>query len=441
MIIIFLFQANHIVPLPSSEDSVYQYKASISTGTWRNSGTSAKVCMILNGNETSSGVIELSCDHDESRTPFSRGNTDSFLFAVNQPLGNLVKVQVGHDNSGEDPSWFLNEISITDIQANSRWRFPCYRWLGLELEDGSTTVELYTSSVKRSYDFKKEFSNARTYGLANEHMWLSVATKEPRDPFTRVQRLTCCCFFLLWGMIVSAMFYFEDLDETQAIHFGPFKMTSRELLVSISTALIAFPPTFLVVFLFRKSQRPGIAMAEDRNFADSDDRKRYRLPHFCIYIAWFLCIVGSLLASVFTIFYSLTWRAEKSARWLSSVSLGTTGDVLVSQPVKIIVLSVILALRCTRKKNHDDLVDDKETAQSENNSENLFNMAKDDIEQQRKYRVTERKTNILVRDMIFACFFLLLLIFVCYGDKSGYRYHIAATTRNDFTKFNKVRKK
>lgn len=419
---------------------MYQYKASVSTGTWRNSGTSAEVCMILHGKETSSGVIEFSCDYDESRKPFSRGNTDSFLFAVNQPLGNLIKIQVGHDNSGEDPSWFLNEISITDIQANYRWRFPCYRWLGLELEDGSTTLELCTSNVKRSYDFKTEFSNTRTYGLANEHIWLSVATKEPRDPFTRVQRLTCCCFFLFWGMIVSAMFYFEDLDKTRAIHFGPFKMTPRELVVSITTALIAFPPTFVVALLFRKSQRPGTAMAGDSPF-DSDGRKLFQLPHFCMYIAWFLCVVGSLVASVFTFFYSLTWGGEKSERWLSSIFLGTTGDVFVSQPVKIIVLSMILALRCTRKKNQvDDLVDDNETADSENNSESLFNMAKDDIEQQRKYRVTERKTNIIVRDMIFSCFFLLLLIIVCYGDKSGYRYHIAATTRDAFTKFNKVRR-
>ncbi|KAL9954010.1 hypothetical protein ACROYT_G041497 [Oculina patagonica] len=433
-----LDKVNHIMPLPSSESSVYQYKASITTGAWRNSGTSAKVCMILYGTETSSGVIELSCNHDESRKPFSRGNTDNFLFSVDQPIGPLVKIQVGHDNSGEDPSWFLNEISITDIQANSSWKFPCYRWLGLELEDGSTTLELYTSNVKRSNNFKTSFTNARSYGLANDHMWFSVATKEPRDPFTRVQRLTCCCFFLLWGMLVSALFYSEDLDETRPIHFGPFEMTTRELSVSITTALIAFPPTFFIVFLFRKSQRPGIAIDEDGQY-DSDGSKRFKLPRFFVYVAWFLCVVGSLLASVFTILFSLQWGGEKSARWLSSIFLSTTGDVFVSQPIKIIVLSVILSLGCTRKRNQvDDHVDGTETAHT-NNSETMFNMAEVDIDQQRKCRVTERKTNIFVRDMIFSCFFLVLLIIVCYGDKSDDRYHIATTTRNDFTKIDKIR--
>lgn len=395
--------------------------------------------MILYGTDASSGVIELSCNYDGSRELFGRGNTDNLLFTVDQPIGSLVKIRIGHDNSGEDPSWFLNEISITDIQANSRWKFPCYRWLGLELEDGSTTLELH-SSVKRSYDFKTEFSNARTYGLANDHLWFSIATKERRDLFTRVQRLTCSCFFLLWIMIVSAMFYFEDLDGTRAIQVGPLKVTASELSVSVITALVAFPPTFFVVFLFRKSQRLGITIDQDTCF-DDDGRKRFQLPHFCIYIAWFVCIVGSLLASVFTILYSLQWGREKSERWLSSIFLSTTEDIFVSQPLKIVVLAVILALRYKSKRNHvSDLAENGKTVQS-GHSETLFNIAEDDIEQQRKHRVLEMKTKVFVRDMVFAFFFLLLLVIVCYGDKSEQRYHIAATTRNAFTKFDKVREK
>ena len=397
--------------------------------------------MILYGTDSSSDVIEFSGTQYENRKLFSRGNTDTFLFTVDQPIGSLVKIQVGHDNSGDDPSWFLNEIFIIDIQANSRWRFPCYRWLGLELEDGSTTLELHSSSsVKRSSDFKTEFSNARTYGLANDHLWFSIATKERRDLFTRVQRLTCCCFFLLWVMIVSAMFYFENRDETRAIRVGPLKVTANELAVSVTTALVAFPPTFFVVFLFRNSQRLRINTDGD-TWYDDDGKKRFQLPHFCIHVAWFICIVGSLLASVFTILYSLQWGREKSERWLSSIFLTTTEDIFVSQPLKIVLLAVILALRYKRIGNRvSDLAKNEESFQSDH-PETMFDIAKEDIETQRKYRVLERKTNLFVRDMLFACFFLLLLMFVCYGDKSKQRHHIAETTRNSFTKFDKVRVK
>ena len=384
----------------------------------------------------------MSCTHDESRKLFCRGNTDNFLFTVDPPIGSVVKIQIGHDNSGEDPSWFLNEISIIDIQANSRWKFPCYRWLGLELEDGSTTLELHSSaSVKRSSDFKTEFSNARTYGLANDHLWFSIATKERRDLFTRVQRLTCCCFFLLWIMIVSAMFYFENRNETRAIQVGPLKVTANELSVSVITALVAFPPTIFVVFLFRKSQRLGINTDEDTCF-DDDGRKQFQLPHFCIYVAWFVCIVGSLLASIFMILYSLQWGREKSERWLSSIFLSATEDIFVSQPLKIVLLAVILALKYKSKGNRvGDHAKNGKSFQSDHPAETMFDITKDDIETQRKYRVLERKTNVFVRDMLFACFFLLLLMFVCYGDKSKQRYHIAEATRNSFTKFDKVREK
>ena len=77
--------------------------------------------MKLYGTENSSEVIELTRNNDENSKPFSRGNTDNFLSAVGQPLGSLVKLHVGHDSSGEDPSWFLNEISITDIEGR---KFP-----------------------------------------------------------------------------------------------------------------------------------------------------------------------------------------------------------------------------------------------------------------------------------------------------------------------------
>ena len=109
--------------------------------------------------------------------------------------------------------------------------------------------------------------------------------------------------------------------------------------------------------------------------------------------------------------------------------------------MKIVVLAVILALRCKRKGNcSGDLSENGKSFQSDH-PYTMFGIAKDDIEQQRRYRVLERKTNLFVRDTLFACFFLLLLMFVCYGDKSKHRHHIAETTRNSFTKFDKVRER
>lgn len=393
--------------------------------------------MKLYGTENSSHVIELTTNDVENQKAFSRGNTVSFLFAVKEPLGTLLKIHVGHDGSGENPSWFLNEITITDIEAHSRCTFPCYRWIALELEDGNTTIELYARNGDKYHGFKKEFNSARICGLADDHLWLSIAAKHPNDYFTRVQRVTCCFFFLFWGMLTSAIFYIGSSDNTQTVQVGPLKITSREIVVSIFTTLTAFPPSFLVIFMFRRSRRSRMANDESKN---EPGNKLFQLPHFCIYIAWFVCIFGSLAAAVAVIFFSLQWGGETSTRWLSSIFLAIIEDVFVSQPIKIVAVSVVLALIFTSKRNqqNNDCSDAGESLYS-GESQILFYICKDEIERQRKCRVTERKTNAFIRDMVFSCVFLVLLSVVCYGDKSEHRYHMVKATRDGFNKLHKVR--
>ena len=393
--------------------------------------------MILHGTELSSGVIELKTHHHENESTFSRGNTDNFLLAVDKQLGHLHKIRIGHDSSGECPSWFLNSISITEIETNSRWIFPCYRWLALEKDDGNTTLELFALNAKKGRDFKREFHSARVCGLANDHLWFSVVTKEPRDTFTRVQRVTCCWFFLLLEMLTSIMFYIADTDTTETINVGPLKVNEREFKVSVLSALICFPPSFLFVFMFSKSRRLRTRITNGTGAAYEGNEK-FVLPHFFVYIAWFVCVVGSSVAGTFVIFYSLQMGGKTSARWLSSVILSTIEDVFVSQPVKIVILSVLMALRLAsrgkQEKNHGE-----PNKVDCGDSQVLFTMSEDEVERKRKYRVTERKTNIFLRDITFSCVFITLLMYVCYGDKSENRYHMAESTKNVFVKLDKVR--
>ena len=56
------------------------------------------------------------------------------LFSLRCPdLGVLSKVFVRHDNSGVGPSWFLEEVEVTEEGegggAGGTTRFPCGQWL------------------------------------------------------------------------------------------------------------------------------------------------------------------------------------------------------------------------------------------------------------------------------------------------------------------------
>ena len=79
------------------------------TGNNHNAGTDAKVFIILYGGEDGnerSGKIWLQGEGDR----FEQGQTDLFNIEVAQMLSPLSKIEIGHDNSGYKPGWFLDRV-------------------------------------------------------------------------------------------------------------------------------------------------------------------------------------------------------------------------------------------------------------------------------------------------------------------------------------------
>ena len=339
--------------------------------------------MILQGSENTSSVIKLTCDQPRDGKLFARGNTDNFLVQMERPLGKLIGVQIGHDISGDNPSWFLNEILIMDHQTEKQWVFRCYCWLALERDDGNTTRVFYTDDNKKDDEFKRTFSSLRKNGFSDDHLWLSVITKQPGNHFTRVQRASCCWCLLMLSMVTSAMFYETENTNQPNITIGPFSFTSSQLIIALESAIISLPASFLIVFLFRKSDPKRDSQGKLYHPPKPKTKEPCVLPHFCVYFAWFLCVCTAVTSTVFTVFYSLMWGGEKSARWLTSVVLSLSGDVIISQPIKIILVSVIIATRCGCKK--------KTTRESRSAEEQIpepfHNAISMDVECARKYKI------------------------------------------------------
>ena len=90
----------------------------ITTGAWKNSGTTAHVALEIYGSEGKSGILQLSQEEPAAvDVLFSRGNSDVFVLYVTKSLGSIQRVQIGHDNFGDNPSWYLEEILIRDVQS------------------------------------------------------------------------------------------------------------------------------------------------------------------------------------------------------------------------------------------------------------------------------------------------------------------------------------
>ncbi|XP_053576576.1 DENN domain-containing protein 5A isoform X3 [Bombina bombina] len=54
-----------------------------------------------------------------------------------QNLGKLTTVQIGHDNSGIYAKWLVEHVMVRNEITGHTYKFPCGRWLGKGMDDGS----------------------------------------------------------------------------------------------------------------------------------------------------------------------------------------------------------------------------------------------------------------------------------------------------------------
>ena len=94
---------------------------------------------------------------------------------------------------------------------------------------------------------------------------------------------------------------------------------------------------------------------EDRK-QSNEERKRRRkasgyLPWWCIYVAWFLVLVISLGSAFFTILYGLSYGRARSINWLIAMVESTLASIFVIQPLKVVLLSLLISAIWRRFQN------------------------------------------------------------------------------------------
>ena len=115
-----------------------KYTISVVTGSERGCGTNANVCCCVYGQHGDTGSRPLK---QKGRDLFERNQTDEFVLEA-LDLGELSRLEIGHDNSGFRPGWMLDRVVITSQATNKRWTFPCGQWLDKKREDGKISRSL-----------------------------------------------------------------------------------------------------------------------------------------------------------------------------------------------------------------------------------------------------------------------------------------------------------
>ncbi|XP_022243870.1 LOW QUALITY PROTEIN: DENN domain-containing protein 5B-like [Limulus polyphemus] len=77
-------------------------------------------------------------------------------------LGILTTVRIGHDNTGISPKWMVEHVVVRNEITGHAYKFPCGRWLGKGVDDGSTERLLVGELVPADIDNEELAETCRT---------------------------------------------------------------------------------------------------------------------------------------------------------------------------------------------------------------------------------------------------------------------------------------
>ncbi|ELT98105.1 hypothetical protein CAPTEDRAFT_225952 [Capitella teleta] len=117
-----------------------EWKVWVTTNELPSAGTQAHVSITVYGNKGNSGPLPLTFGDSEIGT-FQAGSVDEFDICAGN-IGDIYKIRIGHDNSGEFPGWFCDEVRMEDINTGEELKFRCQRWMSRDEDDHEICREL-----------------------------------------------------------------------------------------------------------------------------------------------------------------------------------------------------------------------------------------------------------------------------------------------------------
>ncbi|KAM5222354.1 lipoxygenase homology domain-containing protein 1 isoform 3-T3 [Ctenodactylus gundi] len=120
-----------------------KYEVKVYTGDVIGAGTDADVFINIFGEYGDTGERRLENEKDN----FEREAEDKFMLDA-PDLGQLIKINVGHNNKGSSAGWFLSKIVIEDIGNRRKYDFPLNRWLALDEDDGKIQRDILVGGAE-----------------------------------------------------------------------------------------------------------------------------------------------------------------------------------------------------------------------------------------------------------------------------------------------------
>ncbi|XP_070581220.1 polycystin family receptor for egg jelly-like isoform X2 [Ptychodera flava] len=181
-----------------------------------------------------------------------------------------------------------------------------------------------------------------------------------------------------------------------------------------------------------------VASENEKKLAKKEKRKKkkkkaFGFPHWCIYIAWFLVFLSVAVAVTFVTFYAIQLGDLETRQWFTSLIISFLTAIFLTQPIKVLLLSVFVALvlktpNADEDEDAEEDEDDYELADDEEWLHKPVKPAKErklaykpmdetELNKAREQRMKEIKMYAVIREILFYIFFLWLLLVISYGNR------------------------
>ena len=275
-----------------------------------------------------------------------------FVFS---PLGELSSIKIWHDNSAKmanDRSWYLKHIIIHDLQTREKSYFLCEKWLAIDKADDCAIERILPICLHEDKtQFNYLLSKQTKQKLSDGHLWFSIFARPVQSSFTRLDRLTCCFVLLAISMLMNIMYYGMDNSAQQdGLKIGPVNLTLQQISVGVITNLVVFPPTLLLVQLFRRSKKRHTRMSKLKKILKNslpnekvdnvnDEKKKkskeLKFPWWFKIFAYVLSFVFALVSIFFVLVKGIEFGNEKVTKWITSVIISFISSILITQPIQV----------------------------------------------------------------------------------------------------------
>ncbi|XP_076811677.1 polycystin family receptor for egg jelly-like [Clavelina lepadiformis] len=243
----------------------YRYIVTIFTGSRRNSGTSAVVCLRLVGNMATSSAHVI----QHHTKILNRGSVKSFLITTSECLGDITAIRLWHDNGGHSPEWFLQRVVVRDLEKNNCWFFLCNRWFKHVIDH-----VVPAARTKDLHNTRTLFPLRLENHLRDRYLWYAFYGMRPwqRHVMGRIEMLSCCLMITLMIMLTALMFHGNNhAQQGLLLAVGNYTFQWWHVAVGIESALLSSPATFLITTMFRRSQRPHKSLLTDSKSVDDEE--------------------------------------------------------------------------------------------------------------------------------------------------------------------------